>query len=155
MNKKIILLVILLVLGLVVGAYLVLSGHTSLYQTDKHDLRQKTHRFFECVKFKEFGEAADFHDMVDRKKVKIPKLIEDLFLIPPEQLDIQEIHVLFVEIDSTGILAKSKTRCIIQLLNKKDIRRPEVMLYWKKEQGQWFLKLESTLQRKPTYQGNR
>ncbi len=148
--KKILLLLLLLALaaGGVVG-YLVLTGQTGYYRTDEHVIKKKTHRFFECIKFKEFGEAAGFHDAADKGKVDIPVLIEDLFLVPPEQLDIQEIQVIFAEVDSSGVLAKSKTRCIVQLLNSKEIKKPEVMLYWKKTGKEWYLKLESTLRRKP------
>jgi hypothetical protein len=144
-----ILLLLLLVVGLGLAAYLVLGGKTSLYKSEHHLLKAKTARFFECIKFKEFGEAAAFHDAEDQKKANIPKLIEDLFSVPPEQLDIQEITVLFAEIDSTGILAKTKTRCVVHLLNSKEVRKPEVILYWRKQSGKWYLKLESSLKKRP------
>lgn len=148
LKLKILLLLLLLLVG-GLAAYLVLGGKTPLYRSERHLLKAKTARFFECIKFKEFGEAAAFHDAADQKKADIPRLIEDLFRVPPEQLDIREITVVFAEIDSTGILAKTKTRCIVHLLNSKEVRKPEVILYWRKQSGKWYLKLESSLKKQP------
>jgi len=144
--KKLILIVTLLVIvgG---GAYVVLNGATPFFRSDIHIVKQQTERFFECVKFKEFDEASNYHNEVDREAANIPKMIEDLFKVPPEYLDIQDIYVLFADIDSGGQLAKSKTRCVVHLLNSDEIRKPEVILYWKKEGDQWFLKLRSSLER--------
>ncbi len=148
MKKKVTLILVLL---LVAGgaAYAVLSGMTSVYQSDVHIIKKKSNRFFECIKFKEFGEASKFHHPSEQKGVDIPKMIEDLFKVPPEQLDIQEVNVLFGEIDTSGVLGKVKTRCTVNVLNAKKTRNPEVMLYWKKMEGRWYLKLRSTLERKP------
>ena len=143
------LLVLILLAAAGGGAWAVLTGMTPLYQTDRHIIEHKTKRFMECVKFKEFGEAARFHNKQDQKQADIPKLIEQLFKIKPEQLDIQEYTVLFAEIDSSGELARSKTRCIVHLLNTKHVKKPEIVLYWKKERGQWYLKLRSTLESIP------
>lgn len=143
-------LLILLLVGVSVGVgYAVMTGMTPLYQSDAHKVRDLTYRFFECVKFKEFDEASALHDAADMDKADIPKMIEDLFKIPPEQLDIQDINVLFADIDSTGKLGKVKTRFIVHVLNTDKIKKPEVVLYWKKQNGKWYLKLRSTLERKP------
>ena len=141
------LLLILALLAVAGGAaWAVLGGWTSLYKTDKHVIIQQSKRFLECVKFKEFGEASSFHSALDSKKADIPFLIERLFKIKPEQLDIQEVNVLYGEIDSSGVLGRTKSRCIVHVLNTKEIRKPEVILYWKKEGGKWFLKLKSSLE---------
>jgi hypothetical protein len=150
-KKAILILLLLIILG--GGAYVLLSGLTPVYQSDAHLLKQKTERFWECVKFKEFGEAAKFHHPDEQKKAKIPDLIEDLFKLPPERLDIQEVYVKFAEIDTSGILGKVKTQCTVHILNTKQIRHLEVMLYWKKVEGKWYLKLRSTLVRNPEIQG--
>jgi len=138
-----------ILLALVAGgaAYAIFGGFTPLYRSDVHIIEQKTRRFWECIQFKEFGEAAAFHSAADQKKADIPKLIEKTFKVPPEQLDIKEYQVRFAEVDSTGILGRSKTRCIVELLNAKKTRKTEAVLYWKKENGRWYLKLESTLKR--------
>lgn len=114
---------------------------------DKREIREKTIRFFECLKFKEFEEAAAFHNEEDQKDANISSMIEDLFHIPPEYLDIQDIALMYVEIDSSGILAKSKTRCHAKELNTGQEKDHEVILYWKKESDNWYLKLRSSLER--------
>ena len=144
-KKTLLILVLLAVAG--GAAWAVLSGVTSVYQTDKHVIIKKSKRFLECIKFKEFGEAASFHTAEDSKKADIPFLIERMFKLKPEQLDIQEVNVLYGEIDSSGVLGRTKSRCIVHVLNTKEVRKPEVVLYWKKEGGEWFLKLKSSLER--------
>lgn len=126
---------------------MLLSGLTPVYRTDRHIITQQTARFFECIKFKEFDEASDFHNTEDRAKADIPYLIEDLFKIPPEYLDIQDYRIVFADTDSSGLLGKAKTRCVVHILNTNEIKRPEVILYWKKEGDNWYLKLRSSLER--------
>jgi hypothetical protein len=147
--KKLFLLA-LLVVG-VVGFFYASSegylGGLSGSGDDKREIRDKTIRFFECLKFKEFKEASAFHNEEDQEAADIPSMIEDLFQVPPEYLDIQDIALMYVEIDSSGILAKSKTRCHAKELNTGQEKDHEVILYWKKEADQWFLKLRSSLER--------
>ena len=147
--KKLFLLA-LLVVG-VVGFFYASSegylGGLSGSGDDKREIRDNTVRFFECLKFKEFKEASDFHNEEDQKAADIPSMIENLFQVPPEYLDIQDIALMYVEIDSSGILAKSKTRCHAKELNTGQEKDHEVILYWKKEADQWFLKLRSSLER--------
>ena len=143
-------LIALLVVG-VVGFFYASSegylGGLSGSGDDKREIRDKTIRFFECLKFKEFKEASAFHSEEDQKAADIPSMIENLFQVPPEYLDIQDIALMYVEIDSSGILAKSKTRCHAKELNTGQEKDHEVILYWKKEADQWFLKLRSSLER--------
>ena len=56
-------------------------------------------------------------------------------------------NIDFVEFDSTGRLAKAKTTCGVRVLNTKEDRRPESVLYWKKTDGNWYLDLRTTLER--------
>lgn len=116
--------------------------------SDRGELRSKSMRFMECLKFKEFQEASRFHSPEDLKaNPNIPKLLEDFFLIPPENLDVQEVEVDFIELDSTGHLAKVKTTSKVNILNKKETRHPEAMLYWKRVGDKWYLDLRTTLER--------
>jgi len=145
MKKLILYLVALLVVA--VGGYLLSTGMIPGIGGDRSILRTQSIRFFECLKFKEFTEAANFHSVEDRKDADIPNMIEDLFRIPPEYLDIQDISVLFVEIDTSGDLAKTKTRCHVKELNSAEERNHEIILYWKREGEDWNLKLRSSLER--------
>jgi hypothetical protein len=108
-------------------------------------LKNRTYRFFECIKYKEFQEAAAYHNETDRKAADIPQMIENIFKIPPENLDIQEIRVVHSDLDSSKKLGRVKVQMLVKLLNSEELKRPEVILYWKKENNDWFLKLQSSL----------
>jgi len=142
-------LILVIVLGGAIGAgFLAMRGQLPGVKTDRGDLVRKSARFLECLKFKEFGEAAAFHSPEDLKKNKdIPKLLENFFMVPHENLDIQDISIDFIEFDSTGNLAKVKTTTTVRMLNKDESRNAESMLYWKKDGDQWFLDLRTTLER--------
>lgn len=143
------LVAVIVALAVVAGlAYAISQGMLpGIHHTDRHIIIRQTQRFFECLQFKEYEEAANFHNEEDRKLADIPKLIEQLFKIPPEQLDIQEYNLLFAEIDSSGILGRVETKCAAKVLNTEEIKRPEIILYWKKEGDKWNLKLRSSLER--------
>ena len=150
--KKLLALIVLL--GAAGGAiYLAREGKLDLPAGlgggDRSALKRKSERFLECLKFKNFAEAASFHSAADLKATPdIPKLLEDFFLIPPESLDVQEYRIDYVELDSTGRRAKVKTISTVRILNKNETRKPEIMLYWKREGGQWYMDLRTTLERK-------
>lgn len=147
------LLALLLVLGLGgVAAYLAHEGKLDVgglgSGREKALLKEKSLRFLECLKFKDFQAAAAFHSAKDLKEnPDIPKLLEDFFLIPPESLDVQENFVDYVEFDSTGMRAKVKAKSTVRILNKDETRKPEVMLYWRRMGTEWFLDLRTTLER--------
>ncbi|MFA5140738.1 MAG: hypothetical protein WC728_16045 [Elusimicrobiota bacterium] len=146
--KKLILIV--LALAAAVGAaYLASEGRLPGFESEKGELKQKSARFMECLKFKEFVEAAAFHSPEEVKAhPDIPKQLENFFKIPHENLDIQETTIDYVELDSTGTRAKVKTTSVVRILNRKDeTQRPEAMLYWRKANGTWVLDLRTTLER--------
>ena len=145
--KKLLLAVFVLAAG-AAGAYLASEGYLPGWQSDKAVIKKKSHRFLECLKFKEFDEAVSFHAPADIKaRPDMAKLLENFFRIPPENLDIQDISIDFIEFDSTGQRAKAKTTCGVRILNTKEDRRPEAVLYWKKANGAWYLDLRTTLER--------
>lgn len=145
------LIALLLLFAAVAGAgFLAFNGNIRGLEigTDQRDLRRKTIRFMECLKFKEFREAASFHHPQDLKeRPDIPKMLEDFFLIPPENLDVREVRVDFIELDSTRMRAKVKITSTINILNRKETRSPEAMLYWRRVDGQWYMDLRTTLER--------
>ncbi|PCI38317.1 MAG: hypothetical protein COB53_04935 [Elusimicrobia bacterium] len=145
--KKFLLLVV--VLGGAVGAgFLHMRGMLPGVKTERGDLLKKSGRFLECLKFKEFNEAAAFHSPQDLKEnEKIPKMLENFFMVPHENLDIQDISIDFIDFDSTGKLAKVKTTTSVRLLNKNQDRSVESMLYWKKDGDRWYLDMRTTLER--------
>jgi hypothetical protein len=145
--KKLLFAVFVLAVG-AGTAYLMSEGTLPGWQTDRAIIKRKSHRFLECLKFKSFDEAAAFHSPADLKaRPDMPKLLEGFFKIPPENLDIQDINIDFIEFDSTGQRAKAKTTCGVRILNTKENKRPEAVLYWMKVDGNWFLDLRTTLER--------
>ncbi len=101
--------------------------------------------FFEDLKFKDFDNAAKYHSLKDQKKVNIPKLIESLFKVKPEFLDIMEYNILETSLDSSKTRARVKMKTKVNLLNSGKIRNPEVILYYHKKNGKWYMELESSL----------
>lgn len=145
--KKLIAILALLAAG---GAFglAVLNGYVPGLGGHRAQLTAKSRRFMECLKFKEFKEAASFHHPDDLKaRPDIPKLLEDFFLIPPENLDIRDVRVDYVELDSTRVRAKVKVTSNVEILNQKTTKDPEAMLYWRLEGEVWYLDLRTTLER--------
>lgn len=103
--------------------------------------------FMEAIKFKDFKGAADFSAPDARATADIPKLIERLFQVKPELLQIDNIELVDASVDSTGKRARTKLKTDVKLLNSDELRHPEVMLYWKKgEKGEWWMDLASSLE---------
>jgi predicted NUDIX family NTP pyrophosphohydrolase len=120
---------------------LLLSG------ADTQKVAKLSQSFLEDVQFKDFKAAAQYSSPEDRDKADIPKLIERLFQVKPELLDITNVQLLSSELDSSKRRAKVKLGTDVKLLNSEELRHPEVILYWKKQaSGQWYMDLSSSLQ---------
>ena len=76
----------------------------------------------------------------------IANLIEQLFHIKPEFLDIMKYEITDVDVDKSGTRARVKTHATIKLLNTEEIKEPDVIFYWHKIDDRWYMKLESSLQ---------
>lgn len=121
-------------------------GGVSLGSGDVGYLQKRTNDFLEDIQFKDFEKAASYHSAEDRKDVNIPKLIERIFAVKPEFLDIMRYEILKVDLDSTGNRARVKTRTVIKILNKNEVREPEIIFYWFKDPKEgWVMDLESSL----------
>jgi hypothetical protein len=123
---------------------------------DGKELLKLAQSFLESIQFKDFETASKFHNLVDQKKADIPLLIERLFQIKPEFLNIRDLKVTKVDIDSTGRRARTFFNANVEMLNslrekkdgdvERDEKDTEGILYWQKEDdGRWVLKLESSL----------
>jgi hypothetical protein len=110
-------------------------------------LRQTTMTFWEDVTFKDFDRAATYHAPEEQDGVDIPYLLERLFLLKPEFLDILDVEIVYVEIDSTGLRARVKCRIRFKDLIKEKVRDQEMILYFHRDSPEdpWFMKLESSL----------
>lgn len=114
--------------------------------SDAKFVRERSIDFLEDIKFKDFAKAASYHSREDRKDVKIAYLIERIFQVKPEFLDIVRYEITKVEIDRSGERAKVVTRTVVKVLNSGEVREPELVLYWHKDPVEgWTMKLESSL----------
>ncbi len=116
---------------------------------DAGQLRSLTRSFIEDIQFKDFKKAAVYHVPAEQKSVDIPFLLERLFLLKPEQLDIMEYEILFARIDSSDLRGRTKTRIKFKDLLNQKLRERELMLYFYRDNkaGQWFMRLESSLRK--------
>lgn len=110
-------------------------------------LRRTATQFWEDIQFKDFDKAAQYHAPDVRDTVDIPYLLERLFMIKPEALDLMEYEIVFADIDSTNLRSRVKTRLKIKDLVRNNIREQEVMLYFHRDttSDPWYMVLESSL----------
>lgn len=151
MRKFLLVVVLLLLAG---GAFFMVApkqqAHTPislLMNGETRKLAQQSQKFLEDIKFKDFKAAAEHSSPEDRGSADIPKLIERLFQVKPEFLEINQVQVLSADLDSSRQRGRVKLQADVKLLNTQELRKPEVMLYWKKApSGQWYMDLASSLQ---------
>jgi hypothetical protein len=146
---------VLLVLAVLAGGYLGVA-HVSggAFWTvglalggDRGALRRIALSFLEDIQFKDFVSAASYHAPDTRDSVDIPFLIQRLFTVRPEALDIMDYDVVFAEIDSGGLRARVKLRVKVKLLLNTLIEEQEVILYFQRDSvdDPWYMKLEDSL----------
>ena len=110
-------------------------------------LRRMTDSFLEDIQFKDFKKAASYHAPGERATVDIPYLIERLFLVKPEQLDIMGWEILFSKVDSTGLRGRVKSRVKIKDLMRNELHERELVLYYYRNSRSdpWRMRLETSL----------
>lgn len=156
---------LVLVLALLGGGYLA-AAHLSggAFPTlglplggELGQLRRLTLAFWEDVQFKDFESAARYHAPEVQDQVDIPFLLERLFLVKPEGLDLMSYEVVLADIDSSGLRARVKTRLKVKILVKERLMEREVMLYWTRATPQepWVMNLESSLRQLEAEEGKK
>jgi hypothetical protein len=117
--------------------------------SDTAKLRQISRSFLEDIQFKDFKKAAVYHPPAERKTVDIPYLIERLFMLKPELLDIMEYEIVFAKVDSSGLRGRVKSRIKIKELVREKIKQRELMLYYYRanDQAPWYMRLETSLRK--------
>jgi hypothetical protein len=137
--------------ALAVGGYILYDSQwgrsvlMGFFSEDLARIEEISLAFMEDIKFKDFNKAASYHSPEDREKVDIPKLMERLFKIKPELLDVMEYSILESTLDSTGTRGRVKMKAKVNVLNSGKIKNPEFILYYKKDGNEWFMELESSL----------
>ena len=71
---------------------------------DRGDLRRIALSFLEDLEFKDFESAALYHAPGVRDSVDIPFLIQRLFTVRPEALEVMDYDVVFAELDSIRLI---------------------------------------------------
>ena len=114
---------------------------------DRGLLRRVALEFMEDVQFKDFVKAASYHAPELIETVDIPFLIQRLFAVKPEALDIMDYEIVFAEIDSSGLRARVKLRVRAKLLLRETIQERELILYFYRDDvvSPWYMKLEDSL----------
>lgn len=114
---------------------------------DRGALRRIAMDFLEDIQFKDFVSAASYHapDLIDT--VDIPFLIQRLFAVKPEALDIMDYEVVFADIDSSNLRARVKVRVKVKFLVNELIDERELVLYFHRDSvnDPWYMKLEDSL----------
>ena len=111
---------------LALGAYFALDARKkrlfnlfNFYPGTAKIIEETTMSFMEDIQFKDFDKAATYHDPEDQKKHDIPKLIERLFKIKPELLDIMEYKIMESTLDSSGNRGRVKVQTKVHRLNTR------------------------------------
>ena len=137
--------------ALAVGGYILYDSQwgrsllMGIFSEDLARIEDISLAFMEDIEFKDFNKAASYHSPEDQEKVDIPRLMERLFKIKPEFLDVMEYTILDSTLDSTGTRGRVKMKAKVNVLNSGKIKNPEFILYYKKEGEAWFMELESSL----------
>jgi len=114
---------------------------------ERGELRRTALAFWEDIQFKDYAQAARYHAPDVQESVDIPYLIQRIFLQKPELLDIMEVEVVLVDLDSSGRRARVKTRLKVKDLALERIAEREVLLYFFREgaDAPWHMRLEDSL----------
>lgn len=113
---------------------------------DRSVLAEKSIAFFEDLQFKDFDKAAEYHSPEDQESVNIPRLIERIFVIKPELLDIESYKVERIHIDRSGNRARVFMSVFFKVLNTgREAERDIILYYYKDHRDYWYMKLESSL----------
>jgi hypothetical protein len=148
-----------LVIAVLMAGYLV-AAHVSggaLYTFglplggEEGELRRITLSFLEDLQFKDYQKAATYHAPELQKTVDIPFLLHRVFQTPPETLDIQEYEILWVDLDTSKLRARVRTRVKARYLPADEVREANLMLYFHRDtiHDPWFMVLEDSLRNVP------
>ena len=129
-----------LLLVLVAGGAALVAQQRGLLSAnpDRAVLQQLSQRFMEDLQYKDFDKAALYHTYEDQQKADIGQLIQRMFLVKPEQLNIRNVRIVGVDFDSSGDRARAFVTCTNEVLNTGDkakdeknrAKQVEAILYW-------------------------
>lgn len=117
----------------------------ALLTSDSRNVTNLARKFMEDIRFKDFKTASEYSLPEHKGVYDIPMLLERLFQVKPEFLDINKAQILSTELDSTGDRAKVNIQTDVKLLNTNELRKPNIILYWKKKDDNWYMDLASSI----------
>ncbi len=115
-----------------------LFGFSYTWNEELAQLDKLARAFLQDLQFKDFDKAGKYHSFVDQGKANIPQLIERLFQVKPEVLNIRDFEIVKVDLDDDGKRARTFFRSNLELLNTAEGDKPnkekqvEGILYWHK-----------------------
>lgn len=146
-------LLLLAAAGIWVGAAHLTGGAVPTFGLpvggDDQELRDKTTSFLEDLQFKDYDHAATYNDPATRGQLDIRLIVHRLFVVKPEAQDIMSYEVVFVDVDSTGLRARVKSRVKLKGLVDQRIVEREVMVFYQRAtmSSPWYMRLEDSLRR--------
>lgn len=111
------------------------------------ELRRTAMSFWEDIQFKDFTQAASYHHPDKQDTVDIPYLLQRVFLVKPEALDIMGYEIVMADLDSSGNRARIRTRIKAKDLIREKVMDRELMLFFQRESADspWYMVLEDSL----------
>lgn len=116
-----------------------LFGISYAWNEDMAELDRLARGFLQDLQFKDFDKAGKYHTLLEQGKADIPQLIERLFQVKPEVLNIRDFEIVRVDLDEDGKRARTFFRSNLELLNTAEGENPnrekqiEGILYWHKQ----------------------
>lgn len=128
-------------------------GGVDLGGSERQWLAERSIDFVEDIQFKDFQKASTYHLEKTQKERDIPGMIQRLFRIRHEVLDITGYEVLEVDLDRSKTRGRVKVQIFFRVLGDKVVRdnmeakrEGEMILYWfRAADGTWTMELESSL----------
>jgi len=115
-----------------------LFGFSYAWNEDMAELDKLARSFLQDLQFKDFDKAGKYHNLIEQGKANIPQLIERLFQVKPEVLNIRDFEIVRVDMDEDGKRARTFFRSNMEILNTAEGENPnkekmiEGILYWHK-----------------------
>lgn len=161
MKAKGIFAILVIVAALIGGAILIAKhgvsvGGVEIGGSERVWLSERTYDFLEDIQFKDFDKASTYHLKKTQKKRDIPKLIQRVFQVRHEILDIMRFEVTEVDLDRSGARARVRTKVWLRVLGDSRLtaeensrRQTEILFYWFRDSSvtppKWNMELESSL----------
>lgn len=106
-------------------------------------LRKEVLKFWEDIKFRDLKSASAFLPSSNQNPEQIANFLTQIFNTPASSLDLVNYDIELIELDSTGLRARVKTKLTANNLSKQEVTTSETMLFFYRTSGgeTWYLEL--------------